>query len=106
MREWLGAMVTGGVVEYDPARRSYALPAEHAAFPAAPTPERLVELGWERVGSGPSQAWTLGPVAGFDAGVRSLSTRVVDTLQEFACPLGFVDLRLRQVASSSSGPDQ
>jgi 2-polyprenyl-3-methyl-5-hydroxy-6-metoxy-1,4-benzoquinol methylase len=31
VREWLGAMVTGGVVEYDAARRSYALPAEHAA---------------------------------------------------------------------------
>ncbi|HVH17415.1 MAG TPA: class I SAM-dependent methyltransferase [Myxococcota bacterium] len=32
VREWLGAMVTAGVVEYDPARRSFALPAEHAAF--------------------------------------------------------------------------
>lgn len=79
---------------------------EHAAFPAAPTAERLVDLGWDRVGSGPIQAWALGPVAGFDAGVRSLSTRVVETLQEFACPLGFVDLRLQQVASSTSGPDQ
>ncbi|HVP14366.1 MAG TPA: class I SAM-dependent methyltransferase, partial [Terriglobales bacterium] len=32
VREWLGAMVTGGIVEYDAARRSYALPAEHAAW--------------------------------------------------------------------------
>lgn len=32
VREWLGAMVTGGIVEYDPATRRYALPAEHAAF--------------------------------------------------------------------------
>jgi 2-polyprenyl-3-methyl-5-hydroxy-6-metoxy-1,4-benzoquinol methylase len=32
VREWLGAMVTGGVVEYDPAARAYALPAEHAAW--------------------------------------------------------------------------
>ena len=31
VREWLGAMVTGGVVEYDPALRTYALPPEHAA---------------------------------------------------------------------------
>jgi SAM-dependent methyltransferase len=31
VREWLGAMVTGGVVEYDPERSRYALPAEHAA---------------------------------------------------------------------------
>ena len=31
VREWLGAMVTSGVVEYDPATGRYALPAEHAA---------------------------------------------------------------------------
>jgi 2-polyprenyl-3-methyl-5-hydroxy-6-metoxy-1,4-benzoquinol methylase len=32
VREWLGAMVTGGVVEVDPATTRFALPAEHAAF--------------------------------------------------------------------------
>jgi 2-polyprenyl-3-methyl-5-hydroxy-6-metoxy-1,4-benzoquinol methylase len=32
VREWLGAMVTAGVVEVDPATRRYRLPAEHAAF--------------------------------------------------------------------------
>ena len=31
VREWLGAMVTGGVVEFDPTTATYALPAEHAA---------------------------------------------------------------------------
>ena len=31
VREWLGAMVTGRVIEYDATSRSYALPAEHAA---------------------------------------------------------------------------
>jgi hypothetical protein len=32
IREWLGAMVTGGgIVDYDPALRTYRLPAEHAA---------------------------------------------------------------------------
>src|SRR3989442_3272069 len=31
VREWLGAMTTGGVVEYDPATRGYTLPPEHAA---------------------------------------------------------------------------
>jgi SAM-dependent methyltransferase len=31
VREWLGAMVTGRVVEYHPQRRTYSLPAEHAA---------------------------------------------------------------------------
>ena len=31
VREWLGAMVTGGVVEVDPATQSYTLPPEHAA---------------------------------------------------------------------------
>jgi 2-polyprenyl-3-methyl-5-hydroxy-6-metoxy-1,4-benzoquinol methylase len=32
VREWLGAMVTGGVVEYDPQKGTYHLPAEHAAW--------------------------------------------------------------------------
>jgi ubiquinone/menaquinone biosynthesis C-methylase UbiE len=32
VREWLGAMVCGGIVEYDPAARTYTLPAEHAAM--------------------------------------------------------------------------
>ena len=32
VREWLGAMVTGGVVEVDPISTRYRLPAEHAAF--------------------------------------------------------------------------
>jgi hypothetical protein len=32
VREWLGAMLTGGVVVYDPADGTYALPAEHAAW--------------------------------------------------------------------------
>ncbi|MFE7559404.1 class I SAM-dependent methyltransferase [Kitasatospora sp. NPDC057500] len=31
VREWLGAMVVGGFVEYEPERRSYRLPPEHAA---------------------------------------------------------------------------
>ena len=31
VREWLGAMVTGGIVDYDPATTTYRLPAEHAA---------------------------------------------------------------------------
>ncbi len=32
VREWLGALVTGRVVEYEPERKIYRLPAEHAAF--------------------------------------------------------------------------
>lgn len=32
VREWLGAVVTGGVVEHDPERGTYHLPPEHAAF--------------------------------------------------------------------------
>ena len=32
VREWLGAMVTGRVIEMDPATERFALPAEHAAF--------------------------------------------------------------------------
>ena len=32
LREWLGVMVTSGVVRYDPQAGSYTLPPEHAAF--------------------------------------------------------------------------
>lgn len=32
VREWLGAMVTGGIVNYDSTMKTYELPAEHAAF--------------------------------------------------------------------------
>ncbi len=32
VREWLGAMTTGGVVEYAPDDDTYSLPTEHAAF--------------------------------------------------------------------------
>lgn len=32
VREWLGGLVVGGVVEYDPATATYRLPAAHAAF--------------------------------------------------------------------------
>jgi 2-polyprenyl-3-methyl-5-hydroxy-6-metoxy-1,4-benzoquinol methylase len=37
VKEWLGAMVTGGIVDYDSANQTYDLPPEHAAFltPAA-----------------------------------------------------------------------
>lgn len=32
VREWLGAMTTGGVVEHNPEDNTYSLPAEHAAL--------------------------------------------------------------------------
>lgn len=32
IREWLGAMVTAHIVDYDPQHKTYALPAEHAAW--------------------------------------------------------------------------
>ena len=32
VREWLGAMSTGKIVEYDPATRKFSLPEEHSAF--------------------------------------------------------------------------
>ncbi|NJO40599.1 MAG: methyltransferase domain-containing protein [Cyanobacteria bacterium CRU_2_1] len=32
VREWLGTMVTGQFIDYDPANDTYALPHEHAAF--------------------------------------------------------------------------
>ena len=36
VREWLGAMVTGGIAEYDPETWTYRLPAEHAACLTGP----------------------------------------------------------------------
>jgi hypothetical protein len=42
VREWLGAMTTGGVVEYDPTPRTFRLPPEHAAsLTRAAGPENL-----------------------------------------------------------------
>jgi len=32
VREWLGAMVTGGIVEYEPGEETYHLPAEHSVW--------------------------------------------------------------------------
>jgi 2-polyprenyl-3-methyl-5-hydroxy-6-metoxy-1,4-benzoquinol methylase len=32
VREWLGTLVTGRIVDYDPERATYALPAEHATL--------------------------------------------------------------------------
>jgi 2-polyprenyl-3-methyl-5-hydroxy-6-metoxy-1,4-benzoquinol methylase len=32
VREWLAAMVTGRIIEYDPTQRTYYLPAEHATW--------------------------------------------------------------------------
>ena len=32
VREWLNAVTTGGIVDYDPVAKTYRLPAEHAAF--------------------------------------------------------------------------
>lgn len=36
VREWLGAMVTGRIVNYDPTTGKYGLPAEHVAFTTRP----------------------------------------------------------------------
>lgn len=42
VREWLGAMTTGGIVEYDIGSGTYRLPAEHAAcLSRAATPNNL-----------------------------------------------------------------
>lgn len=39
VREWLGAMVTGNIMEYDPAAETYCLPPEHAAWLTRGSPE-------------------------------------------------------------------
>src|SRR5262245_61605980 len=45
VREWLGGMVTGRIMEYDPATRTYWLPREHAAaLTRAAGPDNVAEL--------------------------------------------------------------
>jgi 2-polyprenyl-3-methyl-5-hydroxy-6-metoxy-1,4-benzoquinol methylase len=45
VREWLGAMVTGRIIEYEPATHTYSLPREHAAsLTRAAGPDNLAEL--------------------------------------------------------------
>lgn len=45
VREWLGAMVTGQIVDYDPAGKTYRLPPEHAAaITRAAGPKNLAAL--------------------------------------------------------------
>jgi len=48
VREWLGAMTTGRIVEYEPDTARYRLPAEHAAWlTRAASPDNLaVEAQW------------------------------------------------------------
>ena len=48
VREWLGAMVTGGVVEHDPKNKTYRLPPEHASWlTRAATPDNMaVMMQW------------------------------------------------------------
>src|SRR3712207_4265528 len=42
VREWLGSMVTGRIIEYDPTNRTYRLPPEHAgALTRAAGPHNL-----------------------------------------------------------------
>jgi SAM-dependent methyltransferase len=42
VREWLGAMATGGIVEYEPSSATYRLPPEHAAsLTSAAGPDNL-----------------------------------------------------------------
>jgi 2-polyprenyl-3-methyl-5-hydroxy-6-metoxy-1,4-benzoquinol methylase len=51
VREWLGAMVTAGVVEHDPEARTYHLPPEHAAAltRAASPPNLAASAQWVAV---------------------------------------------------------
>ena len=42
VREWLGALVTGGIVDYDPVNKLYSFPPEHAAWlTRAATPDNM-----------------------------------------------------------------
>src|SRR5215831_21300303 len=45
VREWLGAVVTGGIVDYNPVAHTYSLPPEHAgALTRAAGPNNLARI--------------------------------------------------------------
>src|SRR5262249_20460187 len=44
VREWLGAVVCGGVVEYDPVAQTYRLPPEHALLLTGQTSRNLTTI--------------------------------------------------------------
>ena len=44
VREWLGAMVTAGIADYDPVMKRYTLPAEHAVCLSGPGSLNLAPL--------------------------------------------------------------
>lgn len=44
VREWLGAVVTAGIVDYDPATATFALPAEHAVCLTGDTESNIAPL--------------------------------------------------------------
>lgn len=54
VEEWLGAMVTGGIVVHDPAIGTFVLPAEHAAALAADSPYNL--SGMVTIAAGTAQS--------------------------------------------------
>ena len=44
VREWLGAMTTGGIFTYEPASRTYSLPLEHAALLSGDTARNMAPM--------------------------------------------------------------
>ena len=44
VREWLGAMTTGGIFTYEPASQTYSLPPEHAALLCGDTAKNLAPM--------------------------------------------------------------
>jgi hypothetical protein len=47
VREWLGAMVVGGIVEHDSENATYCLPQEHAAFlTRAASPDNIAAFAY------------------------------------------------------------
>ncbi|MGH9844817.1 MAG: hypothetical protein ACREEM_39375 [Blastocatellia bacterium] len=57
VREWLGAMVTGRIVEYDAANETYVLPPEHAAFLTRAASPNNMTVSLALDGEGLGAAW-------------------------------------------------
>jgi hypothetical protein len=79
VREWLGAMVVGKIIEHDPQEGTYQLPQEHAAFlTRAASPDNIAAFAstyhsWDPSRTGSSKASSA--VAGCPTRPSPVSTR-------------------------------
>ncbi len=98
VREWLGAMVVGGVVAYDPTPANYRLPAEHAAcLTRSAGPDNLAGVAQliallGNVEDGIVESFKNGGGVPYSAYARFLEFKAEDSVQVFGATL--IDITL------------